>query len=106
MRMMCINYNEELLSQTRMSAACYALAPTDARLSACLLQASDHLGSDTVPLTQDVLAEMLVVRRTSVTEAASKLQSAGVISYSRGKIQILDRSSLRRMSQGTGATWQ
>jgi hypothetical protein len=49
---------------------------------------------------------MLVVRRMSVKEAASKLRLAGVISYSTGKIQILDRSSLRRMSQGTGATWQ
>jgi CRP-like cAMP-binding protein len=89
MRMMCINCNEEPLSQTRMSAACYALAPTDARLSACPLRATDHLGSDTIPLTQDVLAEMLVVRHASVTEAASKLQLTGVITYSRGKIGLV-----------------
>jgi Mn-dependent DtxR family transcriptional regulator len=52
----------------------------------------------TVNLTQEFLAEMLGVRRTSVTEVASKIQSAGAINYSRGVINILDRPALERMS--------
>lgn len=49
-------------------------------------------------LTQEFLAEMLGVRRTSVTEAASKLQAAGAINYSRGQITILERSALEKLS--------
>src|SRR5258707_9613549 len=55
-------------------------------------------GSDTVTLTQELLAEMLGVRRTSVTEVAVKIQDQGVITYSRGVIKILDRPLLERMS--------
>src|SRR6202022_1159286 len=54
--------------------------------------------SDTVNLTQEFLAEMLGVRRTSVTEVAGKVQNAGAIAYSRGVIRILDRAALMRMS--------
>ena len=56
------------------------------------------LGQRHRPLTQEFLAEMLGVRRTSVTEVASKVQNAGVITYSRGVIRILDRPALLRMS--------
>jgi Mn-dependent DtxR family transcriptional regulator len=51
-----------------------------------------------VALTQEFLAEMLGVRRTSVTEVASRVQAAGLITYSRGVIKILDRAALMRMS--------
>jgi CRP-like cAMP-binding protein len=97
-RNLCIRYNEVLLSQARVTAACNALHPIEARFCRWLLQSADRAASDTVPLTQEFLAEMLGVRRTSVTEVASKVQNAGVITYSRGVIKILDRPALSRMS--------
>ena len=97
-RNLCIRYNEVLLSQARVTAACNALHPIEARFCRWLLQSADRAASDTVALKQELLAEMLGVRRTSVTEVASKVQNAGVISYSRGVIKILDRPALMRMS--------
>jgi CRP-like cAMP-binding protein len=97
-RNLCVRYNEVLLSQARVTAACNALHPIEARFCRWLLQSADRAASDTVPLTQEFLAEMLGVRRTSVTEVASKVQNAGVITYSRGVIKILDRVALARMS--------
>src|ERR1700722_6469611 len=97
-RNLCIRYNEVLLSQARVTAACNALRSIEARFCRWLLQSADRAASDTVALTQKFLAEMLGVRRTSVTEVASKVQNAGVITYSRGVIKILDRPALMRMS--------
>ena len=97
-RNLCIRYNEVLLSQARVTAACNALHSIEARFCRWLLQSADRAASDTVNLTQEFLAEMLGVRRTSVTEVASKVQSAGLITYSRGVIKILDRPALMRMS--------
>ena len=97
-RNLCIRYNEVLLSQARVTAACNALHSIEARFCRWLLQSADRAASDTVALTQEFLAEMLGVRRTSVTEVASKVQAAGAITYSRGVIKILDRSALMRMS--------
>src|SRR3954467_2667561 len=97
-RNLSIRYNEVLLSQARITAACNALHSIEARFCRWLLQCADRAASDVVPLTQEFLAEMLGVRRTSVTEVASKVQSAGAISYSRGLIKILDRAALTRAS--------
>jgi CRP-like cAMP-binding protein len=97
-RDICIRYNEVLLSQARVTAACNALHSIEARFCRWLLQSADRAASDTVNLTQEFLAEMLGVRRTSVTEVASKVQNAGIITYSRGVIKILDRPALMRMS--------
>jgi CRP-like cAMP-binding protein len=97
-RNMCIQYNEVLLSQARVTAACNALHVVEARFCRWLLQSADRAESDTVALTQEFLAEMLGVRRTSVTEVASKIQAAGAINYSRGQITILKRSALEKMS--------
>ena len=97
-RNLCIRYNEVLLSQARVTAACNALHSIEARFCRWLLQSADRAASDTVALTQEFLAEMLGVRRTSVTEVASKVQGAGAITYSRGVIKILDRAALMRMS--------
>ena len=97
-RNLCIRYNEVLLSQARVTAACNALHSIEARFCRWLLQSADRAASDTVGLTQEFLAEMLGVRRTSVTEVASKVQNAGAITYSRGVIKILDRAALMRMS--------
>jgi CRP-like cAMP-binding protein len=97
-RNLCIRYNEVLLSQARVTAACNALHSIEARFCRWLLQSADRGASDTVALTQEFLAEMLGVRRTSVTEVASKVQASGAISYSRGVIKILDRDALLKMS--------
>jgi CRP-like cAMP-binding protein len=70
----------------------------EARFCRWLLQSADRAGNDTVTLTQELLAEMLGVRRTSVTEVAGKLQAEGLISYSRGIIRILDRAGLEARS--------
>jgi CRP-like cAMP-binding protein len=97
-RNLSIRYNEVLLSQARVTAACNALHSVESRFCRWLLQSADRAPGDTIALTQEFLAEMLGVRRTSVTEVASKVQAAGAISYSRGVIKILDRPALMRMS--------
>jgi CRP-like cAMP-binding protein len=98
LRNMCVQYNEVLLTQARITAACNALHPVEARFARWLLQSADRAGGDTVALTQELLAEMLGVRRTSVTEVAGKLQSEGMIAYSRGVIRVTDRAALERTS--------
>jgi CRP-like cAMP-binding protein len=98
LRNMCIRYNEMLLTQARVTAACNALHPVEARFARWLLQSADRAGGGVVALTQELLAEMLGVRRTSVTEVAGKLQGEGMISYSRGVIRITDRAALERVS--------
>jgi CRP-like cAMP-binding protein len=98
LRDLCISYNEVLLSQARVTCACNAIHVVEARFCRWLLQTADRAASETVGLTQEFLAEMLGVRRTSVTEVASKIQSLGAINYSRGVINILDRPALERMS--------
>jgi CRP-like cAMP-binding protein len=89
---------EMLLAQARITAACNALHKVEARFCRWLLQTSTVTESDTVALTQEFLAEMLGVRRTSVTEVATKLQADGIISYARGRITILDRPALEALS--------
>jgi CRP-like cAMP-binding protein len=97
-RDLVIRFNEVLLSQARVTAACNALHVIEGRFCRWLLQSADRSGSNTVRLTQEFLAEMLGVRRTSVTEVASRIQMTGAISYSRGVINILDRAALEKMS--------
>ena len=97
-RNLCTDYNEILLSQARITAVCNAVHVIEARFCRWLLQTADRAGGDTIDLTQEFLAEMLGVRRTSVTEVANKVQAAGAIHYSRGVIKILDRPALEKMS--------
>jgi hypothetical protein len=66
----------------------------DERLARWLLMSADRIGSNSVPLTQEFLAQMLGTRRSSVTVAAGILQRAGLISHSRGDVEIIDRSRL------------
>jgi len=98
LRNLCIEYNEVLLSQARVIAACNALHSVKARLCRWLLQSADRANSDRVELTQEFLAEMLGVRRTSVTAVAKTLHDQGVLNYSHGVIHILDRHKLEQMS--------
>src|SRR3954454_17139837 len=90
-----IRHEQTVYAQAQQSAACFATHHVQARLCRWLLRARDLSGSDTLSFTQEYLAEMLGVRRTSVTVAAHTLQSAGFIKYSRGKIQIMDVEALR-----------
>ena len=95
---LCLRYNEVLLTQARINAACNALHSIETRLCRWLLQTRDRAESDTIMLTQELLAEMLGVRRTSVTDVANKIQAAGAISYARGVIKIIDPETLKAMS--------
>jgi CRP-like cAMP-binding protein len=97
-RDMCLRFNEVLLLQARVTAACNVLHPAEARFCRWLLQSADRAESDTVGLKQDFLAEMLGLRRTSVSDVAAKIQALGVITYSRGRIKIVDRPALERLS--------
>jgi len=96
LREMIVRYNEALLSQVQMTAACNAVHSLEARLSRWILQTSDRVDDEALPLTHELLAQMLGVRRSSVSEIASKLQADGLISYRRGKVFINDRSLLER----------
>jgi CRP-like cAMP-binding protein len=98
LRELCIGYNEILLSQARINVACNAVHVIEARFSRWLLRTADTVGSNTIKLTQQYLAEMLGVRRTSVTEVAQKMQELGAIHYARGEITIRNRQILRRLS--------
>jgi hypothetical protein len=95
---LCLRYNEVLLTQARVNAACNALHQVEARFCRWLLQTGDRAESDTIMLTQEFLAEMLGVRRVSVSEVASKIQAAGAISYSRGVIKIIDLEAVKAMA--------
>jgi CRP-like cAMP-binding protein len=76
------------------SAACNRLHPIEERCARWILMTHDRVDSDTFPLTQDFLASMLGVRRPSVSVAAGILQRAGLVSYSRGRMDVVDREGL------------
>jgi CRP-like cAMP-binding protein len=97
-RDLCLGYNEVLLQQARITAACNAVHPVESRFCRWLLQSADRAESNTVQLTQEFLAEMLGVRRTSVTDVASTIQKQGAITYSRGVIHIVDRPALEGLA--------
>lgn len=87
-------YVQILAMQATQVAACNRLHEVDERLARWLLMCQDRIGSNFVPLTQEFLAHMLGTRRASVTVAAGMLQKAGLITYSRGHVNIVDRTRL------------
>ena len=91
-----LRHEQVVLIQAQQSAACNATHTVEARLSRWLLRSRDLQGSDDLPLTQEFLAQMLGVRRTSVSGVANTLQEAGLIRYRRGHIRILDLEGLRK----------
>ena len=94
LRDVVVRYNDLLLGQVQVTAACNALHPIQKRLARWILQTRDRIDTDTVPLTQELLSEMLGVRRSSVSEIANRLQANGLIRYSRGTIEIVNRPAL------------
>jgi CRP-like cAMP-binding protein len=89
-----MRYTEMLLADAHQIAACNAMHGASARLCRWLLQSADRTGSEEVPLIQEFLAQMLGVRRTTVTLLAHGMQVGGLIKYRRGHIKILDRKGL------------
>ena len=89
-------YADTLLAQTMQSVACNALHSLDARLCRWLLTTHDRVDSDEIALTQEYLAEMLGVQRTTVSGVARVLQERGLISYSRGRMIVLDRAGIEQ----------
>jgi len=87
-------FAQVMAMQTTQIAACNRLHEVNERLARWLLMSSDRIGSNSVPLTQELLAQMLGTRRSSVTVAAGILQKAGLISHSRGDVEITDRPKL------------
>ena len=95
-RSLLIRHEQVLFAQSQQSAACNASHSVEARMCRWLLYMRDLAGSDELMLTQEFLAQMLSVRRPSVSIVANPLQKAGLIKYSRGHIRLLDVKGLKR----------
>jgi Crp-like helix-turn-helix protein len=91
-------YTQALLSQISQASACNRMHPAEERCARWLLMTHDRVDSNVFGLTQEFLAQMLGVRRATVTSVASTLQDEGIIRYSRGAIEIVDRTRLEDRS--------
>ena len=89
-----LRYTQALITQMAQTAVCNRHHSVDQQLCRWLLLSLDRLSSDELSMTQELIANMLGVRREGVTEAAGKLQDAKLIHYRRGKITVLDRRGL------------
>ncbi len=89
-----LRYTQALITQMAQTAVCNRHHSVDQQLCRWLLLSLDRLASNELTMTQELIANMLGVRREGVTEAAGKLQSAGLIRYRRGRITVLDRHAL------------
>ena len=94
MQHLLLRYTQALLTQMAQTAVCNRHHSLDQQLCRWLLLSLDRLVGDELIMTQELIANMLGVRREGVTEAAGNLQNAGLIKYSRGHITVLDRSGL------------
>ncbi|SRR5579883_759743 len=93
-RDLLLRYAGVVLGCTGRSAACKVVHTTEQRLALWLLMTRDRMDTDELPLTQELLASMLAVRRATVSVAAGALQARGLIRYNRGRITIIDRAGL------------
>jgi len=98
MRMMMLRYTQALITQMAQTAVCNRHHSIDQQLCRWLLLSLDRLSGNRLVMTQELIANMLGVRREGVTEAAGKLQAKGVIEYHRGKITVLDRPKLEKLA--------
>ncbi len=87
-------YAQAAFAQSNQSTACNRLHSVEERCARWLLMTHDRVGADEFPLTHEILAQMLGVRRAGVTVAAGVLQRAGLIEYRRGRLRVLDRAGL------------
>jgi CRP-like cAMP-binding protein len=97
MHLLLLRYTQSLLTQMAQTAVCSRLHSVDQQLCRWLLLSYDRLPSNQLSMTQELIANMLGVRREGVTIAAAKLQKLGVIRYSRGIVTILDRQKLEHL---------
>ncbi len=97
-RDMIVRSIETLLMQAQQMAVCGALHGVEARLARWLLQTQDRTGSDTIPLIQEFLAQVLGVRRTTINLAIRTLHEGSLVRYRRGRIEIVDRNGLKAES--------
>ena len=97
-RNLLVSYSETLLSQIQQSVACNALHTTEERMCRWLLMMHDRAQGEALPYTHELLSQILGANRKSVTLAAQSLQSAGLITYRRGQIRVLNRSGLEGTS--------
>lgn len=91
-----LRYTQALITQMSQTAVCNRHHSIDQQLCRWLLMSLDRLSSDELTMTQELIANMLGVRREGVTEAAGKLRDAGIIDYSRGHIKVKDRRKLEQ----------
>ncbi|WP_342049975.1 MULTISPECIES: Crp/Fnr family transcriptional regulator [unclassified Cupriavidus] len=94
MQQLLLRYTQALITQMAQTAVCNRHHSIDQQLCRWLLLSRDRLATDDLAMTQELIANMLGVRRSGVTEAALKLQASGLIRYSHGHIVILDRAGL------------
>ena len=96
--LLMLRYTQSLITQMAQTAVCNRHHSIDQQLCRWLLLSLDRLSSNHLVMTQELIANMLGVRREGVTDAAGKLQRLGVIEYSRGQITVLDRPKLEALS--------
>ncbi|WP_036516305.1 Crp/Fnr family transcriptional regulator [Nevskia soli] len=96
--LLMLRYTQSLITQMAQTAVCNRHHSIDQQLCRWLLLSLDRLQDNHLVMTQELIANMLGVRREGVTDAAGKLQKLGVIEYSRGKITVLDRPKLEQLS--------
>lgn len=97
-RNLFVSYSETLLSQVQQTVACNAMHSTEERMCRWLLMMHDRAEGEALTYTHEFLAHILGANRKSVTLAAQSMQHAGLISYRRGAIQVLDRLGLEKAS--------
>jgi CRP-like cAMP-binding protein len=95
---MLLRYTQAFITQIAQTAACNRAHAVEGRLAKWLLMCADRAQSGELPLTHEFIATMLGTRRAGVTETACKLKEAGLISYTRGNVTIVDRAGLERLS--------
>ncbi len=98
LRRICLRFTHALIGQIAQNASCNRIHNVEERAARWLLLTHDRVGVDEFPLTQEFLSQMLGVRRQAVNVAAGMLQQAGLISYVRGTVTILDRRGLEETS--------
>jgi CRP-like cAMP-binding protein len=97
MQLLLLRYTQALITQMAQTAVCNRHHSVDQQLCRWLLLSLDRLSSNQLIMTQELIANMLGVRREGVTEAAGKLHKLGVLRYARGKITVMDRPMLEKL---------